>query len=178
MSAPERDWVQVVAEEHCDECGLRASSIPRLELAGGLRREAGLWASMLREVDPASLRTNSHEGRWSALEYAAHVRDVLGQFRHRVSETATGSKPDFAWWDHEAAAVADRYNEQDPCSVAAELEAAADSLAAIIAGLDDAAWDHTATRRGRERFSLEGLVRFALHETHHHRIDAEVSLGR
>ena len=176
MSASERDWVRVVAEQRCDECGLRASSIPRRELGRAIRHQAELWASLLR-ADFASLRRPVDPGRWSALEYAAHVRDVLVLFRHRIADASTGTNPDFGWWDHEAAAVADRYNEQDPCSVAAELETAAELLAAIVARLDSRCWEYTGTRRGSELFSVEGLVRFALHEAHHHRVDAEASLA-
>ncbi len=173
----ERDWVRVVAEQRCDGCGLEASSIPRHELGPAIRLQGELWASMLFAAEADSLRSHSEPGRWSALEYAAHVRDVLVLFRDRMAEAAMGTNPDFGWWDHEAAAVADRYNEQDPRSVAADLEAAADLLATTVARLDGAGWEHTGTRRGTERFSVDGLVRFALHEAHHHRVDAKTSLG-
>lgn len=178
MSLSERDWVRVVAEERCHECGLRASTIPRHELGPTLQREVGRWASMLGGVDVSSLQSCCQAGRWSALEYGAHVRDVLRQFRQRVAETATGSKPDFGWWDHEAAVVADRYNEQDPGTVAAELAAAALELVEVLDGLDEAAWQHSGTRRGTEVFTVEGFVRFAVHETFHHRVDAVASLDR
>ena len=176
MSPAERDWVHVVAEETCDECGLRASSVPRDELGLAIEKEASLWVTMLGEADADSLCRHSQPGRWTALEYAAHVRDVLVIFKDRVILAMTGSNPDFGWWDHEAAAVADRYNEQDPSSVASELETAADALAALAAGIDDPAWSHTGTRRSSEVFTVEGLVRFALHETRHHRVDAQISL--
>ena len=177
MSAPERDWVRIVAEQRCEECGLRASSIPRRELGRAIQLQAELWASLLHVAGGASLRRRAIPGRWSALEYGAHVRYVLVVFSHRIADAAMGTNPDFGWWDHEAAAVADRYNEQDPCSVAAELEAAAELLVGIIARLDSPCWEYTATRRGSELFSVDGLVRFALHEAHHHRVDAEASLG-
>ena len=177
MSAPERDWVRVVAEQQCNECGLRASSIPRSDLGRAIQVQVESWGLMLQVADIAVLRRHASPGRWSALEYAAHVRDVLVLFGHRIGDAAMGTNPDFGWWDHEAAAVADRYNEQDPCSVAAELEAAAELLAAIIARLDSTSWEYTGTRRGTELFSVDGLVRFALHEAHHHRVDAEALLG-
>lgn len=59
---------------------------------------------------------------WSALEYAAQVRDVLALFRNRVGSAITEEEPDFGWWTHEAAAVDEGYNEQDPPVVAAMLE--------------------------------------------------------
>jgi hypothetical protein len=32
-------------------------------------------------------------------------------------------------------------------------------------------------RRDREQFTVEGLIRFALHEAYHHRADACCSIG-
>ncbi len=59
----------------------------------------------------------------------AHVRDVLALFRDRVVLTLSRDQPEFGWWDHEAAAVDERYNEQDPREVAAALATNAAGLA-------------------------------------------------
>ena len=48
----------------------------------------------------------------------------------------------------------------------------AEELIADLVHLDDAGWRRAGTRRRRERFTVEGLARFALHEAHHHRLDA------
>jgi hypothetical protein len=85
--------------------------------------------------------------------------------------------PVFVWWDHEAAAVDERYNQQAPTAVATELELRASRLASLAGGLSERDSARTGVRRDREQFTVEGLLRFALHEAHHHRADASRALG-
>jgi hypothetical protein len=100
------------------------------------------------------------------------VRDVLALFRDRVGLAMAEEEPEFGWWDHEAAVVVERYNAQDPGCVAAALQSNAQGLMVALPPLGDPAWQRAGTRRGRERFTVEGLARFALHEAHHHRVVA------
>jgi len=68
--------------------------------------------------------------------------------------------------------VTERYNEQDPHRVAARLERGADEVAGLLADVGADEWGRAGTRRPGERFSVDGLGRFALHEAHHHHTDA------
>jgi hypothetical protein len=168
----ERDWVQVVAEERCDECGLAPSHLARADLGPALRHEAEAWAALLAGTGDDHLRARSGES-WSALEYAAHTRDTLAVFAGRIERVRLEDDPQLGWWDHEAAAVDERYNEQDPGVVAAALVGNARALADLLAAIGGEEWGRTATRRAGERFTIEGMGRFALHEARHHRADAE-----
>jgi hypothetical protein len=67
----------------------------------------------------------------------------------------------------------ERYNEQDPRTVADALSANADRLAALLARLDEAQRARTGERRDGEVFTVEGLGRFALHEAEHHLHDVQ-----
>jgi hypothetical protein len=173
----ERDWVRVVAEERCDECGFAAVDIPRSDLGGAFVAEAHNWSAILVDQDEGALRRRPTEERWSALEYACHVRDVLAVFTRRVDQAVVEDQPEFGWWDHEAAVADERYNEQSPAEVAAAIESNARRFAARLAALDGAAWPRVGTRRNSERFTVEGLTYFALHESRHHRNDARLGLG-
>jgi hypothetical protein len=84
-------------------------------------------------------------------------------------------RPEFAWWDHEAAAVNQEYNDQVPVAVAAALGSQAERLAGAFQGLPSAAWDRVGRRGDGAEFSAVGLVRFALHESHHHLHDATLA---
>jgi hypothetical protein len=170
--AEDRDWVGIVAAERCPDCGLRASGPARRRLPHAVRAEGDAWAAFLVSAPAEALRTRPAPGSWSALECGAHVRDVLGVFGARAERALTEEHPALGWWDHEAAVVDDRYNDQGPADVAAALQAAASRLASVVEGLDDGGWARTATRREGEAFTVEGLVRFALHEAHHHLRDA------
>jgi hypothetical protein len=172
----ERDWVHVVEQETCPECGLDAGAAARSELTHHLERAARSWATVLTTTPDASLRERPDDAAWSPLEYGGHVRGVLGVFGERIRRTLVEDHPDLGWWDHEAAVRADRYQQADPAELAEEIIAAAASLCAPLADLGETPWARTAQRRAGERFSIEGMVRFAWHETVHHRHDAAVLL--
>jgi DinB superfamily len=169
----ERDWVGIVATGECPDCGLAARGRPRHDLPSRLEDEGRAWGVLLRATSAADLRARAPDGTWSALEYGAHVRDVLAVFAARVELALAEDGPIFGWWDHEAAADAERYNDQSPEAVAAELEGRASQLAALARRLAGGDWLRTGTRRDNETFTVEALVRFALHEAHHHRVDAD-----
>jgi hypothetical protein len=173
----ERDWVRVVAEARCDECGLVASAVPRDAIAGALRDEATSWATLFGRVQDDDARRRTGDGTWSTLEYAAHVRDVLDLFVRRVQVALSEHEPEFGWWDHEAAVTDVYYNAQAPKTVVLALALYAETLATVLDGLDEAQWQRRGTRRGGEVFTVEGLARFGLHETRHHRVDAQRLLG-
>jgi hypothetical protein len=173
----ERDWVRVVAEERCDECGFAAVDVARAALGGAFVTEAGDWSAILTDQDEDALRRRRTEDCWSALEYACHVRDVLAVFTGRVNQAVVEDRAEFGWWDHEGAVSAERYNEQSPAEVAAAIASNAQRFAAVLTALDDDAWSRFGTRRNSERFTVEGLAYFALHESRHHRNDARIGLG-
>ena len=167
----ERDWVRIVDEGSCEECSLASAAVPRDALGAAIVQEGSQWAALLA-CDARDLRRRPQGHVWSPLEYAAHVRDVLALFVQRVELTLDRDEPDLPWWDHEAAAIEEDYNGQDPSQVAEALLAGAERLASVLP-TSAVGWERRATRRGREHFTVEGLARFALHEAHHHRLDSD-----
>jgi hypothetical protein len=164
--------VRVVETGPCHDCGLDASTVHRAALGDALRVEGRAWAHVLRGVDGDALRRRPDATTWSALEYGAHVRDVLEIMTARTERTLVEDDPELAWWDHEAAAIEDGYNAQEPDDVADALAANADALAGALARVPDDGWSRTATRGDGNRFTIEGIARFTLHEARHHRHDA------
>lgn len=102
----------------------------------------------------------------------ATQHDVLAVFAGRVTLTLVEDDPELGWWDHEAAAVDEAYNEQEPGAVLADLDLNAEHLANVLAGVPADAWGRAATRRGTEHFTIADMARFCLHEGHHHLRDA------
>ncbi len=79
------------------------------------------WVAFLTGADLDHLRERVAAGRWSALEYACHSADVLGLFTEWIEKALVVEDPQFGWWDHEAAALDERYNDRDPADVVALL---------------------------------------------------------
>jgi hypothetical protein len=122
------------------------------------------------EDGDAVLRQRPAPGVWSALEYAAHVRDVFSWYDERVGRSLVEDRPTFEGPGPDARAEEGRYNEQDPLAVADELAANAEKLAATIEAVPEGGWDRVHVRNGEER-SVLFTARRAVHEGNHHLLD-------
>ena len=109
---------------------------------------------------------------------SCQVRDLLPVMEARIRRIRVEDDPSLGWWDHEAAAVDDLYNEQDPVLVSETIDANGWGFAAALGEVEAHEWDRGAQRRPGERFTIRGMARFVLHETIHHRDDAERALRR
>ena len=115
--------------------------------------------------------------RWSPLEYACHVRDVLVLYDERLQLMLTEDDPDFPNWDQDVAAVENRYDEQDPARVAADIAAAAAVIAARFDGVPEGAWGRTGNRSDGARFTVDSFARYFVHDPVHHLDDVEKGLA-
>ncbi len=168
-------WFDIVAGGRCAGCGLDLRDVARDELSGRVRYEASLWPALLASDDDA-IRVRPRPSTWSALEYGAHVRDVLSLFADRVMRMLAEDSPELGWWDHEAAIDDGWDNELEAAAVADDLLRNADHLGAVLDRVpNDDGWPRVGVRRAGEEFTIELLARFALHELVHHRQDAQQS---
>jgi hypothetical protein len=174
-----RDWYRmVIVGGPCPDCGLDASAIERADLGPAVLGEARRWEALLTELaaDDAALRRRPDATTWSAVEYACHVAGMLDVFAARVQRVLAEPEPELGWWDHEAAADDERYAARSAEQARVAIADGAVTLAMVLPRADDAAsWARAGTRRGDERFTVEGLARFAVHESVHHRDDARRS---
>ena len=86
-------------------------------------------------------------------------------------------EPELGWWDHEAAIEEGNVNDLDAESVVADLVRNAMELRTTLQRVTGTAWYRQGMRRRREKFTIETMARFALHEVVHHRVDAQRSLS-
>lgn len=170
-----RDWTRSQFER-CPDCGADASLVTDAELGTELQREVAAWGRLMASADPQAVRIRPSTEVWSALEYACHVRDVLPVMAQRIERIRVEDDPVLGWWDHEAAVVDDRYNEQVPVLVIEAMTTHARSFAETLNRVAAGEWDARAERRPGEVFTIRGLARFVLHEVIHHRDDATRSL--
>ena len=163
-----KDWTWVL-ERPCPQCGLDTHSFPREAIAAMIRANAAAWRGVLSGA--GDVRQRPSPAKWSALEYGCHVRDVLRLYDQRLLLMLTLDAPDFPDWDQDATAVADRYGEQDPAVVAAELAEAAEAIAQRFATVSGAQWQRTGIRSDGAHFTVESFARYFIHDPVHHLCD-------
>jgi hypothetical protein len=159
-----KDWTWVI-QRRCPDCGFEAGAVAGATIPTLLRGFAARWVEVLRRADVAR---RPARGVWSPLEYACHVRDVCRVFRERAHLMLTEDEPTFANWDQDAAAVAARYGEQEPVTVAGELREAADAAAQVFAGVSGDQWSRRGVRSNGSTFTVETLGQYFLHDLAHH----------
>lgn len=166
-----KNWTWVL-QEPCPDCGMDTAAFPREDVARLLRENAAKWPAVLARPD---VRERPSPDTWSPLEYACHVRDVHRKFRGRLRSMLTEDDPLFDNWDQDATAVEDRYNEQDPKTVSAELTEAAFALADAFAAVSGDAWERTGRRSDGAAFTVESFARYFIHDPTHHLWDVSQS---
>jgi S-DNA-T family DNA segregation ATPase FtsK/SpoIIIE len=164
--------------DHCDECGFVYSALSEAVIPGRLRDLGPAFQSRLG-ADPDVLRRRPSSDVWSALEYCCHARDVLVVQRERLALALREDVPEFVPMGREERVVTDRYNEQEPRVVSAELMAAAGALALDFEALDDAGWRRVGIYNWPERAerSMRWLGQHTVHEGEHHLADVDRALA-
>lgn len=159
--------------DRCSQCGFVYEDLPQSSITGALVEVARQYGPRLRGADPAALRRRPAPEVWSALEYTAHVRDVLRVQRERVLLALADDQPRFESMRREERVVELTYNRMDPAAVDAELQEAARSLASLFAGLSDTEWRRTGVYTWPSVASrdLRWMGRHTTHELVHHLFD-------
>jgi hypothetical protein len=168
-----KDWTWVL-DRPCPECGFDSRAVRGRDVPALLRAAADRWRHLLAAT---GVRQRPVPGVWSPLEYGCHVRDACRVYAERVRLMLDTDDPAYPNWDQDATAVADRYAEQDPDRVAADLVEAAGALADRLAAAGTG-WARTGTRSDGARFTVDGLARYFLHDVVHHEHDVAAPLSR
>ena len=164
--------------ESCDGCGFVWESVERGEIAGRATAAADAIAALTLADPGGALRRPSAE-RWSAVEYAAHVRDVLVTLRDRLVIGLVEDHPDFKPLYRDERIDLGLYRADTPDVVAAELVAVAGMFARLFEAVDpdqlartvQFGYPTTASR------SLLWVAQQAVHEAEHHLADVEENLS-
>jgi len=170
--------VVLAPPERCEECGFEAASVTPVDAAGtirafGRRYRAPLSRFLPGEDGQALVRQRPDADTWSAVEYAAHMRDVLALWGWALNKALTEDRPTVPAPDP---GIADRtaaeqdYRSQDPGTVVDELAANAERVAAKIDAIDPGGWERIVVV-GDEELSSMAIVQKVAHEGHHHLLD-------
>lgn len=168
-----KDWTWVL-ERPCPECGFDPSGQDLAALPGLIHDTAMTWSEVLARGDVGE---RPAPDVWSPLEYACHVRDVHRLFAERLRLMLDQDQPTFANWDQDATAVEDDYASQDPADVAVALIEAAGTVAGTYASVRAEEKDRPGLRSNGDRFTVETLGSYHLHDVVHHLHDVGASDG-
>ena len=163
----------------CPQCGDHPASLAPSALGPLAVERAEAWREFLDHADDDYLRTSPEFGVFSPLQYGAHVRDIIRVYTDRIelgleqdSPTVPIFNPPQEEWE--------RYNTLDARELGAAIVAQAQRLDAIASRMEPDKWRRIVVNDrgpyGVYSFTLAGLACNAVHETHHHLLDATGTL--
>ena len=162
-----------MTHEECAECGFDGAAVDDAALLEALRALGPTWSTLLDRAG-AELRTRPEPEVWSAIEYAAHSRDILALHAFGIEQALTVDVPAFPAIDGDALveAAATTYGDADPILVSRELGLHAAAMADLADSVDARGWTRGITI-GEDRSDVRGLLEHALHDSSHHLADVE-----
>ena len=163
--------------ERCEACDFDGRRYDDAALLDALRSLGRQWRARLTNAG-AELRTRPAPEVWSAIEYAAHSRDITALHVFGVEQALTLDEPLFPEIADdlvESAAVG--YNASDAATVAEALDDHATRLAQLADDAGPDAWIRGLTI-GENRSDVRRLLEHALHDSLHHLEDVDRGLAR
>lgn len=162
----------------CDGCGfvwddVAADEVPRRIRAGVVRIDRAVTSE-----EPEALRRPSPD-RWSAVEYAAHVRDVLLVQRDRLVTALVEDTPAFTPMYRDRRVDLGLYRRDDLRSMPEELDVAAELFVRFFDSIDADQLGRPVIYNfpePRERTVL-WMAQQAVHEVEHHAADIEQNMS-
>jgi hypothetical protein len=173
-----RGIVRLMDHEQCEECGFEGAQYDDASLIAALQDLGPRWRAVLADAGP-ELRVRPEAETWSAIEYAAHSRDITELHVFGVEQALTGTEPEYPEIeaDELIEAAAPGYAGADPEVVVDELDTQARKLAGLAAGAEREKWEFGITFGGA-RSTARRLLEHALHDSLHHVGDIERGLAK
>jgi hypothetical protein len=166
----------------CKECGWQAANVNADNAKGAVSdlgpkyREALTPLLLADPEDVLRRRPSAHS--WSALEYTAHVRDVIALWSGALHKLLAEDRPVLPRPDPsiaDDAAAAGGYNALDPSTTTDELVANANRMTRKVTTIDADQWGRVIVL-GDEEMTAIAVVRKVAHEGAHHLVDIHRSL--
>ena len=120
----------------------------------------------------AVFRRRPAPSTWSALEYTAHVADLLDHLGPAIRRITFEDNPSISFFDNDERARAKRYNELERAEVLGWLDLACGELASVLEAVNADDWTRTGRLDAGEREALT-VARNGVHEGSHHLRDVQ-----
>jgi hypothetical protein len=154
----------------CGQCGFVYDEFPVEGVSDAVRAFGPTYRDALADVDAQAAVERIEPTVWSALDYAAHLRDVFLVQRERVVLARVVERPNLAPMSRDERVELCRYAAQPLEDVVGQLAMSADLCALVFEGLTSSDWDreviyHWPTTEVRD---LRWVGRHTVHEGTHH----------
>ena len=166
----------------CPECGIDYDTVSPPDAVVALRGYPRRFGEQLgkvleRDNGDALVRTRPEPTVWSAVEYTAHVADLMDVMAATFDAMREGRPTLGLFWDPDKRAETEHYNDWPLDDLKSRLHAGCDGAADATAktGPDD--WKRESTFEWGDR-DLLTMIRNAVHEGHHHLRDVEQVLAK
>jgi DNA segregation ATPase FtsK/SpoIIIE, S-DNA-T family len=163
--------------EVCAACGFDGGTYDDAALLDALRALGPSWGDLIAGAG-SELRIRPAPQVWSAIEYAAHSRDVTALHVFGVEQALTLDEPTIpalaGGLVEEAAAT---YGDAEPDAVVAALGFHSSRLASVAEEAGTDSWSRGFTI-GDDRIEVRRLLEHALHDSRHHLLDVERGLAQ
>jgi hypothetical protein len=163
--------------ESCVACEFDGSLFDADQLLVAIRALGLEWSTLLLDAGD-DLRVRPAPETWSAIEYAAHSRDITALHVFGVDQALKRDEPvlpEIAA-DELIAEASTTYATADPALVASELGDQTRLLADLAEAAGTASWGRGITI-GSSRRDVRSLLEHALHDSHHHLVDVGSGLS-
>ena len=163
--------------EACAACGFDGSLYDDVALLASIGELGARWRGILSEAG-SDLRTRPDRKTWSAIEYAAHSRDVTALHVFGIEQALTEDEPSYPAIDGDALidSAAATYADEDADAVVAELDREACRLQGVAASAGAPLWWRGLTI-GEHRSTIRRMLEHALHDSTHHLQDVQRGLA-
>jgi hypothetical protein len=163
--------------ETCEQCRFDSARYTVEDAAGTLRSLATRWRWLTQDVERAVIARRPEPTTWSAVEYAAHSRDVTALMAAALEVVVAQDRPVFRAPAPQQTAAGDPDPGLDLDAVVAELADHADQLQRRALKLPNDAWSRQA-EVDSEVIDAGWLLRHAVHDASHHLSDVGRGLHR
>jgi DinB superfamily len=164
------------ADSWCD-CGFNDDSVRVAEVGDRVVAGAADLVSLMQST-PALVSQRPDAGRWSALEYAAHVRDVLLTIRDRVVIGLVEDRPGFKPMYRDERVNLGLYGADGLDDVTADLVAVSVMFKRLFSAVDPASLDRAVLYGfpNPDVRTVGWMGCQAVHEIEHHTADVRENL--
>ncbi len=164
--------------EHCAQCGFDGATYDNDALLAALESLEPRWRELLSGAGK-DLRRRPAPEVWSAIEYAAHSRDITALHQFGVKEALLMAEADYGnlQGDELIEAAAATYAELDPDVVLDALGRGAAMMVSAAKTAGETMWGFGVTVNGT-RMDVRALMEHALHDSVHHLDDVQRGLAQ